>query len=62
MRQAIEAAQAADVSLYRIAKDSGVDYAALLRFTSGQRGLNLDSAAKLAEFLNLELRPRKAGG
>ena len=34
---------------------------AFIRFVNGVRGLNLESAAKLAEYLGLELRPRKAG-
>ncbi len=44
---------------YAVAKGAGVDVAALLRFMSGERTLTLPSAAKLAAFLGLELRPTK---
>ncbi len=44
-------------SLYALAKGSGIDYAALFRFDREQRSLNLDSAARLAAYLGLELRP-----
>lgn len=48
--------------LYAVAKGSGVDYSALMRFVKGERGLNLDSASKVAEYLELKLcRDRKAG-
>ncbi len=51
-------------TLYRVAKGSGVDYSALLRFVSGERGLTLESADKVAAYLGLELRPkrRRKGG
>jgi plasmid maintenance system antidote protein VapI len=49
-------------SLYGIAKSSGVEYSALLRFRAGERGLTLETAAKLADYLGLELRPRQKGG
>ena len=42
-------------TLYAIAKGSGVDYSALLRFRAGERGLTLDTAAKVAEYLGLKL-------
>ena len=44
---------------YAVAKGAGVDVAALLRFLSGKRTLTLPSAAKLAAFLGLKLRPTK---
>jgi hypothetical protein len=45
-----------------LAKGSGLDRAAVVRFLNRDRGLTLDSAGLLAEYLGLELRPvRKAG-
>ncbi len=56
------AAKDSGLTAYRLAKDSGVDSAAVLRFLHQQRGLTLESAGKLAQLLGLELRPiRKAG-
>ena len=40
---------------YRIAKDSGVDFAILSRFLSGQRSPRLDTVDRLAEYLGLKL-------
>ncbi len=50
-------------SLYGVAKGSGVDYSVLLRFMARERGMTLHTAAKLAAYLGLELRPmrRRAG-
>jgi transcriptional regulator with XRE-family HTH domain len=45
---------------YRIAKDTGIDEAALMRFVRGETSLRLDRADVLAEFLGLELAKRKA--
>jgi len=47
------------LSAYRLAADSGVNTAAILRFKSGQRSLKLESVDRLAEVLGLELQPRK---
>ncbi len=51
------------LSAYRLAADSGVNVAAVLRFRSGVRSLKLESVDRLAEVLGLELRPanRKKG-
>jgi plasmid maintenance system antidote protein VapI len=49
----------ADHSAYRLAKDSGVNVAAILRFKSGERGLTLDSADRLAAVLGLKLTSTK---
>jgi hypothetical protein len=49
----------ADHSAYRLAKDSGVNVAAILRFKSGERGLTLDSADRLAAILDLKLTSTK---
>ena len=46
-------------TLYRVAKGSRISYPVVLRFMSGQRGLTLETASKLAEYLGLELRPRR---
>ncbi|MFZ1933869.1 MAG: helix-turn-helix transcriptional regulator [Thermoguttaceae bacterium] len=46
---------------YRIAKDTGIDEAALMRFMRGETSLRLDKADVLAEYLGLELvKKRKA--
>jgi transcriptional regulator with XRE-family HTH domain len=55
IRQAI---QAKKVTRYRVAADSGVDYAALSRFLAGKASLKLESIELLAEYLDLELRPK----
>jgi transcriptional regulator with XRE-family HTH domain len=46
-------------SLYRIAKDSGVDYATVHRFVNGRRSLSVPALDRLAEYLGLELTRRK---
>ena len=56
-----KAITASGESLYMIAKNSGVDYSVLLRFTARERGITLDTAAKLAHYLGLELRAVKKG-
>ena len=48
-----------DMSRYQIAKISGVSEAQLSFFVNGKRTLTLPVAAKLAEVLGLELRPKK---
>lgn len=55
LRKAIEDA---DVTLYRIAKDAGLDFSAVSRFYHGERSLTLDSADKLAEYFQMELKPK----
>lgn len=62
VEQLREAVRQSGQSLYAVAKGSGVDYAVLSRFMHGERGLNLDTAARLMEHLGLELRPVKKGG
>lgn len=44
---------------YRIATDAGVDRAAMTRFVNGDRGLTLDTASRITDFLGLELRPAR---
>lgn len=62
LRQAIENS---GLSLYRIAKDSGVAYQVLHRFARGERDLTLETASKLADYFGMRLtrpkRPRKGG-
>jgi plasmid maintenance system antidote protein VapI len=48
-----------ELSRYQIAKISGVSEAQLSFFVNGKRTLTLPVAAKLAEVLGLELRPKK---
>ena len=50
----------ADVSRYRIAKETGLTEAALSRFVNGVAGLTLDSADKIGDYLDLEIAKRKA--
>jgi hypothetical protein len=47
------------LSAYRLASDSGVNVAAVLRFRSGERSLKLESVDRLAEVLGLELQPKR---
>ena len=61
-RQAIEDS---GLSLYRIAKDSGIAYQVLHRFARGERDLTLATATRLADYFGMRLtRPRrpKSGG
>ena len=55
------AIRTADLTIYRIAKDSGVDYSTIYRFVSGERSMDFDSAARIATYLGLELRPIRKG-
>lgn len=43
------------LTIYRVAKDTGVSQASLLRFMRGERSLRLDIADGLAEFFGLRL-------
>ena len=47
------------LSVYRLAKDSGVSQPVLCRFVNGQRGITLATASKLVEALGLELVVKK---
>ena len=45
-------------SMYRLAHDATVNYAALHKFMSGERpGIRIDTVSKLCATLRLELRP-----
>jgi hypothetical protein len=54
----LKAIESHSESLYRLSKDSGIDYGTLHRFTNRERTLTLDTADRLAEFLELELKPK----
>lgn len=54
MRRAFHAS---DLTMYAVAKLSGVDRAQVVRFFSGNRGLTLGAASRICEVLGLELRP-----
>jgi plasmid maintenance system antidote protein VapI len=41
---------------YRVAKESGVPQPVLNRFLRGERGISLETAAKLSAYLGLHLR------
>jgi transcriptional regulator with XRE-family HTH domain len=56
-----EALRNSGQSLFAVARSSGIDYAVLSRFMSAKRGMNLETAARLMEYLGLELRPAKKG-
>jgi len=60
-----EAVENSGLSLYRIAKGSGIAYQVLHRFANGQRDLTLETATKLADYFGMRLtRPKrpKTGG
>jgi ribosome-binding protein aMBF1 (putative translation factor) len=46
-------------SLYRIAKDSGLPYAVVHRFATGERQIKLDGADKLAAYFEMRLTTPK---
>ena len=48
----------ADTSIYRIAKDSGVDWTIVDRFRKGERDMALSTADRLAAYFRLELKSK----
>ena len=56
LRRAIEESP---VTQYRLAKVSGIDKGILSRFIRRERTITLATAARLAEALDLELRPAR---
>ena len=46
----------ADVTPYRICKDTQIDPASMSRFLSGQTGLSMDHLDAVCRYLGLELR------
>ena len=50
-------------TVYRISKDSGLDYDSIYRFLSGRTSLRLDKADKLAAYFGIRCsRPRRRKG
>jgi plasmid maintenance system antidote protein VapI len=48
------------LTLYRVAKGSGVAYQVLHRFARGERDLTLETATRLADYFGMRLtRPRR---
>jgi transcriptional regulator with XRE-family HTH domain len=56
IRKAIEAAM---VSRYRIAKDTGIDEATLSRFVAGKSGLSMEALDALFEYFDLDVVQRR---
>jgi transcriptional regulator with XRE-family HTH domain len=44
---------------YAIAKGSGVSQSVVNRFVNGERSISLETAAKLCQYLDLDLVPRR---
>ncbi|MGA2068763.1 MAG: helix-turn-helix transcriptional regulator [Thermoguttaceae bacterium] len=57
LRKAIERSS---LTLYAVAKGSGLAYAVVHYFARGERTLTIDSAGKIADFLGLELAPKQS--
>jgi hypothetical protein len=49
------------LSMYAVAKGSGLELQSLLRFMREEQSLRLDKADQLAEFFGLEVVKRKGG-
>ncbi len=60
VKQLKHAIHSSGQSVYAISNGSGIDHAAIHRFVSGERTITVETAAKLAAYFNLELRPRDA--
>lgn len=54
-----EAFKESGLSRFAWAKEAGLSYAIVFHFAAGTRTITLDSASKLAEVLDLGLRPAK---
>ncbi|MGC8553659.1 MAG: helix-turn-helix domain-containing protein [Phycisphaerae bacterium] len=50
------AIRGSNLTVYRIAKDTGLQQSAIHRFLSGETSLRLDCADKIAAYLGLSLR------
>jgi ATPase family associated with various cellular activities (AAA) len=51
--------------VYRVSREAGVDYPALVRFVRGQRGANIVTIERLCAYFNLalvEVKPKARGG
>ena len=55
----LDAIEKSGLTLYRIAKDSGVTHGTLHPFVVHQSGLRLENVDKLAVYFGLELQPAK---
>ena len=51
-----DAIQNSGLSVYQIAKETGVSHPVILRFLSGERDIRLATADKLAAFLGVHIR------
>jgi DNA transposition AAA+ family ATPase len=58
-QQLREAIDKSGLTRYRIARDSGVDYAALCRYLDEGRDLRLSNVEKLAAYFGMRLTPPK---
>lgn len=54
-----DAIRSSGLTVYAVAKKSGVGVDSVYRFMSGQRDLRFTAAAKIADTLGLELTKRK---
>ena len=50
------------LSIYRLSKETGVSQPQLCRFVNGRRGITLETAARLAAALDLELCQKRRKG
>jgi plasmid maintenance system antidote protein VapI len=58
--QLLDAIDNSGVTLYRVAKDAGISYAIIERFTKRERGITLETADKLAAYFGMKLtKPRR---
>jgi len=55
-KQLLTAIKRSGISMYRLAKNSGVSEPVLSRFISGKRDITLTTASKLTEALGLVLK------
>ncbi len=51
----------AGCSRYEICRQTGIDQSSLSKFMSGERGVSLDTADLLCEFLKVDLTKRRRG-
>ncbi len=58
-KQLRDAVRRSDLNMFQLSKQAEVRYASIHRFVVYDQGLTLRSAAKLAELLDLELRPAR---
>jgi len=61
LREIAKAIEESDKSRYRIAKDTGVDAAALRRLMQGVKGcVSVEKCDILCKYLGLELKPKES--